>query len=85
MVKNTSQKRCGLHVDHSLLTALTSATFVDESKEGFPLANSNIPEIQNAIRDAGLYIQTRGQNFIKADIPNDCIAFQLGGLLLNFN
>jgi hypothetical protein len=65
------------------LTALTSATFVDESKEGFPLADTKAPEIQNAIREAGLYIQTRGQNFIKADIPDDCLAFQLGGILLN--
>ena len=69
---------CGLHLDHSMLTGLTSALYVDESQPGFPEVDKSRPEIAQALEKAGLYIKSRGDAFIQAKIPADCLAFQLG-------
>lgn len=60
---------CGWHNDHSALTALTSAFFthLDSDKE------VSMPDA-----DCGLYIRTRQDEIVKASIPKDCIAFQIG-------
>lgn len=59
---------CGDHVDHSCLTALTSALWgpgaIDEPLDG-----------------AGLYIRARDGTTVKVRIPPDCIAIQSGSAL----
>ncbi|KAH3665635.1 hypothetical protein OGAPHI_003823 [Ogataea philodendri] len=62
---------CGLHCDHSCITALTSALFFDGDKE---LSSSPDP-------NAGLYIQDRQGKVVKVNIPPDCLAFQSGSAL----
>ncbi|KAI8825806.1 uncharacterized protein EV422DRAFT_514202 [Fimicolochytrium jonesii] len=75
---------CGLHVDHSMLTGLTSAMYVDESEAGTytEIDAANIAA-QNAqmgrnLAQSGLYIKTRGGKFVKVKIPKDAVAFQIG-------
>ncbi|KAK3810887.1 MAG: hypothetical protein J3Q66DRAFT_56959 [Benniella sp.] len=65
---------CGWHLDHGSLTGLTSAMYIDESKEGLQEVSCPDPE-------AGLYIRNRGQQVIKASIPRDHLAFQTGEAL----
>ncbi|KAG0246285.1 hypothetical protein BGX31_003188 [Mortierella sp. GBA43] len=65
---------CGWHLDHSSLTGLTSAMYIDESKEG--LAEVSCPD-----PEAGLYIRNRGQQVVKVSIPRDHLAFQTGEAL----
>ena len=51
---------CGLHIDHSVITGLTSAIYFDESIDSFPeidKSNSDIADI------AGLYIKNRDDSF----------------------
>lgn len=62
---------CGEHVDHSCLTALTSAMFFDESKALTHAVKSPDPQ-------AGLYIKNRHNEIQKVSIPEDCLAFQTG-------
>lgn len=75
---------CGLHVDHSLLTGLTSAMYIDESNDLYMEVDKSIPAVKDALESAGLYIQSRGDQFvqvihlIQAKVPADYIAFQLG-------
>lgn len=64
---------CGEHVDHSCLTGLTSAMFVDD-KEAKILDKSPDP-------NAGLYIKNRQGNVVKVGIPKDALAFQTGEAL----
>ena len=54
---------CGLHVDHSVITGLTSAIYLDESKDEFPEIDKSNPEIAAALKDAGLYIKNRDGSF----------------------
>lgn len=67
---------CGEHVDHSSLTALTSAMFLDDTKypQLVELDKSPDPE-------AGLYIKNRKGEIIKVSIPRDSLAFQTGSAL----
>lgn len=66
---------CGEHLDHSCITGLTSALFLDESKGlTTPLDRSPDPE-------AGLYIRNRHNEVVKVNIPADCLAFQTGSAL----
>ncbi|ODV58036.1 Clavaminate synthase-like protein [Ascoidea rubescens DSM 1968] len=66
---------CGEHVDHSCLTALTSAMFVDESE-----AISN--GLENDKDFSGLYIQiSTNKEKLRIDIPRDSLVFQIGSSL----
>lgn len=70
---------CGLHLDHSLLTGLTSAMFMDEETGvGQPLGNEDNRFFEHSLKDAGLYIKDKQGKMIKVVIPPDCLAFQLG-------
>ncbi len=42
-----------------------------------PVAKST-PEMKRLLQDAGLFIKSRDDSFIKVSIPEDCIAFQIG-------
>lgn len=59
---------CGWHNDHGSLTGLTAAMFMDPSGS---VAENKDPS-------AGLYIRNRKSEVIKASIPPDHIAFQIG-------
>ncbi|KAI8906013.1 hypothetical protein EDD86DRAFT_193442 [Gorgonomyces haynaldii] len=69
---------CGLHVDHSMLTGLTSAMYIDESSTEYNQVDKSNPDLVKALEPAGLYIQTRGDTFVQAKIPFDRLAFQIG-------
>ncbi|KAK9312258.1 hypothetical protein V1522DRAFT_421711 [Lipomyces starkeyi] len=63
---------CGEHVDHSCLTGLTSAMYIDE-------VNNPTQELDKSPDpDAGLYIRNRDGEIVKVAIPRDCLAFQTG-------
>ncbi|KAI5961896.1 uncharacterized protein KGF55_003867 [Candida pseudojiufengensis] len=66
---------CGEHLDHSCLTGLTSALFIDES-EGKSTNLTSSPD-----PSAGLYIKNRDNKTIKVNIPSNCLAFQSGSAL----
>ncbi|GMM37654.1 hypothetical protein DASC09_049790 [Saccharomycopsis crataegensis] len=80
---------CGEHLDHSVLTGLTSAMYIDESK----IAEKTFDELQQLDVDgleelvaspdpeSGLYIKSRQGEVVKVDIPKDCLAFQTGSAL----
>ncbi|CUM64405.1 uncharacterized protein PRCAT00002008001 [Priceomyces carsonii] len=72
---NTNDSWCGEHLDHSCLTGLTSALFIDES-QGLTSKLSSSPD-----PEAGLYIKNRASEIVKVNIPNDCLAFQSGSAL----
>ncbi|ODV98068.1 hypothetical protein PACTADRAFT_36921 [Pachysolen tannophilus NRRL Y-2460] len=65
---------CGEHLDHSCLTGLTSALFINE-ETGEILPNS--PDSHNS----GLFIKDRKGQAVKISIPIDCLAFQTGSCL----
>lgn len=73
--KGNSDDWCGEHLDHSCLTGLTSALFLDESN-GEASALPKLPD-----PEAGLYIKNRHGNVQKVNIPKDCLAFQSGQAL----
>ena len=60
---------CGWHCDSGGLTGLISAKYFDQ----------NDKEINP--QDGGLHIKDRNNNFVKVDIPEDCVAFQIGEIL----
>lgn len=72
---NSDDDWCGEHVDHSCITGLTSALFLDESQGQTHDLDSN-PD-----SNAGLYIRNRHNEIVKVKIPKDCIAFQTGSAL----
>lgn len=59
---------CGVHNDHGSLTALAPAMFFDITGK----------EIKNPDPNSGLYIRSRKGEIVKAVIPSDCLAFQIG-------
>lgn len=65
---------CTEHLDHSCLTGLTLAMFIDEANGDTELAKC--PDA-----DAGLYIRDRHGNPVKVSIPPHCLAFQTGSTL----
>ncbi|GLI59118.1 hypothetical protein VaNZ11_000949 [Volvox africanus] len=69
--EDEQQAWCGLHTDHGSLTGLTAAMYLDGQGREVP---SPDPE-------AGLYIRDRSGVFVRAGIPPDCIAFQVGEAL----
>lgn len=73
---------CATHIDHSCLTGLTSAMFVDESSSLSPSPDSTLPELPRSPDPAaGLYIRSRTGEVVKVNIPKDCLAFQTGEAL----
>lgn len=70
---------CGLHIDHSLLTGLTSAMYIDDSsKDQMKVVTAEDPKDGHFLKDGGLYIKSRDDTLTKVDIPYDCLAFQIG-------
>jgi isopenicillin N synthase-like dioxygenase len=69
---------CGIHVDHSVLTGLTSAMYIDESDPSFPEIDKANPTVKKTLENAGLFIKDRFDQFTQAKIPSDCLAFQIG-------
>jgi isopenicillin N synthase-like dioxygenase len=60
---------CGSHLDHSVLTGLCCAMYLDEEANIVPAPSAN----------AGLFIYPRGGgDAVKVSIPPDCLAFQTG-------
>ncbi|EIW69649.1 hypothetical protein TREMEDRAFT_30927, partial [Tremella mesenterica DSM 1558] len=75
----TQDELCGTHLDHSLLTGLCSAIYLDSS-----ISPPNI--IEPPSTEAGLWIYPRGESSdkgkpVKVDIPFDCLGFQIGEAL----
>lgn len=68
----SNEQWCAEHVDHSCLTGLTSAMFIDENSH---------TEVGCPDGDAGLYIKSRNESVVKVAIPKDCLAFQTGSAL----
>lgn len=62
---------CGTHKDHSCLTGLTSAMFLD--------GKTVLPKSPDP--DAGLYIHNRHGKVVQVKIPADALAFQTGSAL----
>lgn len=67
-VEESKGNWCGWHNDHGSLTGLTSALFLDEK--------SNKVKVSDP--DAGLFAYSRNAEIFKIDIPEDCLAFQIG-------
>ena len=74
---------CATHLDHGCLTGLTSAMFINESRQIPIVGNgSTLRELPSSPDPtAGLYIQSRSGETIQVKIPKDCIAFQTGEAL----
>ncbi|KAK2461689.1 hypothetical protein APHAL10511_006152 [Amanita phalloides] len=66
---------CGFHLDHSFLTGLCSAMYLQENTDGEPRI---VPPPSST---SGLYIRTRGGKLTKVSIPHNCLAFQTGEAL----
>ncbi|KAI5454911.1 hypothetical protein NCC49_002187 [Naganishia albida] len=68
---------CGIHLDHSLLTGLCSAMYLDHS------AGSEPRIVPAPDPKAGLWIcpRRKGSEPIKVSIPADCLGFQTGEAL----
>ncbi|KIK71386.1 hypothetical protein GYMLUDRAFT_66595 [Collybiopsis luxurians FD-317 M1] len=67
---------CGFHLDHSLLTGLCSAMYLQETDSGTKPSVVSSPS-----PSSGLYIRSRGGQLTKVAIPVDCLAFQTGEAL----
>ena len=82
---------CATHLDHGCLTGLTSAMFINESRQipVRPMGYSYDPRYLPTLGElpsspdpaAGLYIQSRSGKIVQVKIPRDCIAFQTGEAL----
>ncbi|GJE87720.1 clavaminate synthase-like protein [Phanerochaete sordida] len=68
---------CGFHLDHSLLTGLCSAMYL-EAPQDRAAPPTVVPSPSPS---SGLYIRTRGGALTKVAIPVDCLAFQTGEAL----
>ncbi|KAL0950715.1 hypothetical protein HGRIS_007491 [Hohenbuehelia grisea] len=66
---------CGFHLDHSILTGLCSAMFLQHGPNG------TTKVVPSPSPSSGLYIRTRGGDLTKVSIPQDCLAFQTGEAL----
>ncbi|KAJ3358797.1 hypothetical protein HDU91_005110 [Kappamyces sp. JEL0680] len=60
---------CGLHVDHSVLTGLTSAMYIDESRPDFPEIDKSRSEVAAVLKEAGLYIKNKSNEFTQVGGP----------------
>ncbi|KUJ08817.1 Clavaminate synthase-like protein [Mollisia scopiformis] len=87
----TDDDWCATHLDHGCLTGLTSAMFINESRQipAIPITYSYNPQFLPTLAEldaspdptAGLYIQSRSGETVQVKIPRDCIAFQTGEAL----
>jgi hypothetical protein len=60
-----SDNWCGWHNDHSCLTGLTSAMYLD----------SNLKEIDFVDEEGGLRAKNRSSEIVSIRIPKDCVGF----------
>ncbi|KAH8649421.1 hypothetical protein BGZ60DRAFT_422290 [Tricladium varicosporioides] len=82
---------CATHLDHGCLTGLTSAMFINETKQipCIPMSYAYNPRYLPTLAEldrspdpsAGLYIVSRSGTTTQVKIPRDCIAFQTGEAL----
>ncbi len=82
---------CATHLDHGCLTGLTSAMFINETRQvpAIPVSYAYQPKYLPPLGEldsspdptAGLYIKSRSGETIQVHIPRDCIAFQTGEAL----
>ena len=82
---------CATHLDHGCLTGLTSAMFINETRQvpAIPITYAYNPKFLPSLEElpsspdptAGLYIQSRSGKTVQVKIPKDCIAFQTGEAL----
>ncbi|RDW73056.1 clavaminate synthase-like protein [Coleophoma cylindrospora] len=89
--EQTDDDWCATHLDHGCLTGLTSAMFINETRQPpvIPMSYSYQPQYLPALQElasspdpeAGLYIQSRSGETVQVKIPRDCIAFQTGEAL----
>lgn len=89
--KSSDDDWCATHVDHGCLTGLTSAMFINETRQipAIPMGYAYNPKYLPLLEElspspdpeAGLYIQSRNGKAVHVKIPNDCIAFQTGEAL----
>jgi isopenicillin N synthase-like dioxygenase len=63
---------CGWHNDHCALTGLTSSMYLKED------SGVEVPASKVSSPNAGLFIMARNREMVKAAIPADCAAFQIG-------
>lgn len=90
-LKTNDDDWCAAHVDHGCLTGLTSAMFINETRQVpcIPITYSynprflpTLPELESSPDPtAGLYIRSRSGETVQVKIPRDCIAFQTGETL----
>ncbi|EER30509.1 conserved hypothetical protein [Candida tropicalis MYA-3404] len=69
---NEDDSWCGEHLDHSCITGLTSALYLNDKNEIVTPGSSD---------DSGLYIRNRHNEIVKVNIPEGCLAFQSGSTL----
>jgi len=82
---------CATHLDHGCLTGLTSAMFINETRQvpvipmSYAYSTPYLPSLDELPSPpdpkAGLYIQSRTGETVQVKIPKDCIAFQTGEAL----
>lgn len=82
---------CATHLDHGCLTGLTSAMFINETRQvpaipvSYAYSSKYLPLLGELTSSpdpiAGLYIQSRSGQTVQVKIPRDCIAFQTGEAL----
>ena len=82
---------CATHLDHGCLTGLTSAMFINETKQvpsipvSYAYSSKYLPSLSELPTSpdptAGLYIESRSGEKLQVKIPRDCIAFQTGEAL----
>lgn len=82
---------CATHLDHGCLTGLTSAMFINETRQVpvMPMTYSYDPKYLPSLGElqsspdptAGLYILSRSGEAVQVKIPRGCIAFQTGEAL----
>ena len=82
---------CATHLDHGCLTGLTSAMFINETKQipsipvSYAYSSKYLPALSELPTSpdptAGLYIESRNGEKVQVKIPRDCIAFQTGEAL----
>lgn len=70
-VADARPDRCGVHIDHSILTALCPAQFLFHPSPCHSPSGALLPPlaIPSPSPQAGLYIKTRSGDTVKASIP----------------
>ncbi len=68
-MEQTGVDWCGWHNDHSALTGLTSAVYIDQKTQ---------QPVQVSQPGCGLFAKNRQSDMQQIVIPADCLAFQLG-------